>query len=166
MSAVEEVVRSFLDDPIHDLASRADWRIAKDVVENQVRNRGIEVPEANFGVPNFVCRNIRSGQLDGSRVDVRQDHATAVGESSRDDPEGAVSATQVEDGLARTDLDRIEEQFGSAVESGPGEHAGIRPENERVTMLPDPYLAGSPPGGRPFLEVLLGHRPEESPGPP
>jgi hypothetical protein len=87
----------------------------------------------------------------------------ALGEAGRDDPDGSISTTQIEDRLARSQLDRLEQQLGPSVELGTGEHAGIRPKDERMVSHADLDLGRSARRRRPCFEVLLVHSQKENP---
>src|SRR5438093_2295408 len=155
--SVEQMRRRFADDPIHDAATGANGRVANDVVERDARHRLVQIAQTDLRVVNPVRGDIRSGQGYGPLVDIRQDDTAALRHARRDDSDGTVAASKIEDQLARADLEGGEQKLCPAVDLPPGEDARIGPEHERVTPDLEANLLRTTHRFRPLRKVVLAH---------
>src|SRR5204862_4448118 len=86
--------------------------------------------------------DVRIRQRDGALVDVGQHHAASFREASGDDPDDAITASQIQDRLARSYFEGRQEELGPAVESAARKDAGIGLERKRRAAP----LHANPPG--------------------
>jgi len=156
--------RSLRDDPVHDGAACADRRVADDVVERHVSNRLVEVSESDLRVRDPVGGDVLSGQSNGAFVDVCEDDVTAFRQAGGDDPEYTVATAQIQDQLARSDLECGEQEFRSPIDFLAREDARVGLEPEGMAANGDLDLGRTAPRFRVPREVLFAHVDEDKRG--
>ena len=163
-ATVQQMHRSLRDDPVDDGAARPDRRVANNVVEGHPSNRLIQVSQSDLCIRGAVRREVLTRECNGPFVDVREDDVTAFRQARGDDPECSVATAQIQDQLARSDLEGGEQEFRSAIDFLPRENARVGSECEGMATNGDVDLGWTALRLRVPRKVLFAHFDEDKRG--